>query len=61
MTARMSARQLTESQAAELAADASTLQVSPAAPIQADVSSYQAALAAVVPPISKPMPAKPTR
>ena len=46
MTARLSARQLSKDQAAELAADASALQVSAAALIQADASSYQAVLAA---------------
>jgi methenyltetrahydrofolate cyclohydrolase len=46
MTARLSARQLTEDEAAELAADASALQAGAAALIQADASSYQAVLAA---------------
>jgi formiminotetrahydrofolate cyclodeaminase len=46
MTARLSVGQLTGDQRAELAADASALQVSAAALIQADASSYQVVLAA---------------
>ncbi|HSR86432.1 MAG TPA: cyclodeaminase/cyclohydrolase family protein [Streptosporangiaceae bacterium] len=46
MTARLSARQLTADEAAELAGGASALQAGAAALIQADASSYQAVLAA---------------
>lgn len=46
MTARLSARQVTEDEATELAAYASSLQAGAAALIQADASSYQAVLAA---------------
>jgi formiminotetrahydrofolate cyclodeaminase len=46
MTARLSARQLTPDEAAELADGASALQAGAAALIQADASSYQAVLAA---------------
>ena len=46
MVARLSARQLTADEAAELAGGASALQAGAAALIQADASSYQAVLAA---------------
>lgn len=46
MTARLSVRQLTADEAAELAGGASALQAGAAALIQADASSYQAVLAA---------------
>ena len=46
MAARLSARQLTADEAAELAGGASALQAGAAALIQADSSSYQAVLAA---------------
>ncbi len=46
MAARLSARQLTPDEAAELAGGASALQAGAAALIQADASSYQAVLAA---------------
>jgi formiminotetrahydrofolate cyclodeaminase len=46
MAARLSARQLTADEAAELAARASALQAGAAALIEADASSYQAVLAA---------------